>query len=118
MLIGDVRGNGLAAVDDATAVIGAFCEAAHRDVKLEHVALSLDASVRRRVDQVGQTDSNAAERFITALVLEIPDDLYVVHVRTRCSCTPTASSRPATRRASSTRRWTVSRSSPRTSRTT
>ncbi|WP_406373658.1 serine/threonine-protein phosphatase [Streptomyces sp. NBC_01550] len=80
MLIGDVRGNGLAAVDDAAAVIGAFREAAHRDVQLEHVALSLDASVRRRVDQAGQTDSNASERFITALVLEIPDDLDVVHV--------------------------------------
>ncbi|WP_051371612.1 PP2C family protein-serine/threonine phosphatase [Streptomyces sp. 142MFCol3.1] len=80
MLIGDVQGNGLAAVDDAAAVIGAFREAAHRDVRLEHVALSLDASVRRRVEQAGQRDSNASERFITALVLEIPDDLYVVHV--------------------------------------
>jgi serine phosphatase RsbU (regulator of sigma subunit) len=80
MLIGDVRGNGLAAVDDAAAVIGAFREAAHRDVRLEHVALALDAGVRRRVDQAGQTDSNAAERFITALVLEIPDDSHVVHV--------------------------------------
>ncbi|MFI5816821.1 PP2C family protein-serine/threonine phosphatase [Streptomyces sp. NPDC051643] len=80
MLIGDVRGNGLAAVDDAAAVIGAFREAAHRDVQLEHVALSLDAGVRRRVDRVSETDSNAAERFITALVLEIPDDLHVVRV--------------------------------------
>ncbi|MFD8424573.1 PP2C family protein-serine/threonine phosphatase [Streptomyces sp. NPDC059466] len=80
MLIGDVRGNGLAAVDDAAAVIGAFREAAHRDVRLEHVALSLDASVRRHVDQAGQTDGNASERFITALVLEVPDDYPVVHV--------------------------------------
>ncbi|MGY5036458.1 PP2C family protein-serine/threonine phosphatase [Streptomyces sp. 900116325] len=80
MLIGDVRGHGLAAVDDAAAVIGAFREAAHRDARLEHVALALDAGVRRRVDQAGQTDSNAAERFITALVLEIPDDSHVVHV--------------------------------------
>ncbi|MFE5139008.1 PP2C family protein-serine/threonine phosphatase [Streptomyces fagopyri] len=80
MLIGDVRGNGLAAVDDAAAVIGAFREAAHRDVRLEHVALSLDAGVRRRVDQVSSTDINASERFITALVLEIPDDLHVVRV--------------------------------------
>ncbi|WP_393087222.1 PP2C family protein-serine/threonine phosphatase [Streptomyces sp. LN704] len=80
MLIGDVRGNGLAAVDDAAAVIGAFREAAHRDVQLEHVALSLDAGVRRRVDQVSETDNDAAEGFITALVLEIPDDLHVVRV--------------------------------------
>lgn len=80
MLIGDVRGNGLAAVDDAAAVIGAFREVAHREVRLEHVAVSLDAGVRRRIEQVGETDTNASERFITALVLEVPDDLPVVRV--------------------------------------
>jgi serine phosphatase RsbU (regulator of sigma subunit) len=80
MLIGDVRGHGLAAVDDAAAVIGAFREAAHRDQRLEQVACSLDCSARRRLDQAGEDDSTAAERFITALVLEIPDDLHVVRV--------------------------------------
>ncbi|MFG2426134.1 PP2C family protein-serine/threonine phosphatase [Streptomyces sp. NPDC048448] len=80
MLIGDVRGNGLAAVDDAAAVIGAFREVAHRELQLEHVAVSLDAGVRRRVDQAGERDTHASERFITALVLEIPDDFPVVRV--------------------------------------
>lgn len=80
ILIGDVRGHGLAAVDDAAAVIGAFREAAHRDPELEHLALSLDAGVRRRVDQADGTDCHAGERFITALVLEIPDDVHVVRV--------------------------------------
>ncbi|WP_055589378.1 PP2C family protein-serine/threonine phosphatase [Peterkaempfera griseoplana] len=80
LLIGDVRGHGLAAVDEAAAVIGCFREAAHRDGRLEHLALSLDASVRRRLDLAAQSDSCAAERFITALILEIPDDLAVVRV--------------------------------------
>ncbi|WP_377266842.1 PP2C family protein-serine/threonine phosphatase [Peterkaempfera sp. SMS 1(5)a] len=89
LLIGDVRGHGLAAVDDAAAVIGSFREAAHRDAELEQVALSLDTSVRRRVDlaeqaeraqRADQADCNASERFITALVLEIPEDVPVVRV--------------------------------------
>ncbi|MFJ4985905.1 PP2C family protein-serine/threonine phosphatase [Streptomyces sp. NPDC088732] len=80
LLIADVRGKGLAAVDDAAAVLGAFREAAHRDMFLKGVAIALEASVARHFGQVGERDAQAGERFVTALVLEIPDNLPVVRV--------------------------------------
>ncbi|MFD3456689.1 PP2C family protein-serine/threonine phosphatase [Streptomyces sp. NPDC058691] len=80
LLIGDVRGKGLAAVDDAATVLGAFREAAHRDRFLKGVAIALEASVARHFGEVGERDAHAAERFVTALVVEIPDNLPVVRV--------------------------------------
>ncbi|MEU3186831.1 PP2C family protein-serine/threonine phosphatase [Streptomyces sp. NPDC006923] len=80
LIIGDVRGKGLAAVDDAAAVLGAFREAAHRDAALSELVASLEGSVRRHLRSVGETDRDSGEHFITALVLEIPDDPPVVRL--------------------------------------
>jgi serine phosphatase RsbU (regulator of sigma subunit) len=47
ILIGDVRGKGLPAIDDASAVLGAFRESAQQYRTLPELAASLERSVRR-----------------------------------------------------------------------
>ncbi|MER6978961.1 PP2C family protein-serine/threonine phosphatase [Streptomyces carpinensis] len=74
LLIGDVKGKGLAALDDAAAVLGAFREAAHQHPTLPDLAAALEESVRRHVAEAAETDPDAAERFITALLVEFPAD--------------------------------------------
>lgn len=71
-LIGDVKGKGLAALDDTAALLGAFREAAHQHPTLPGLAAALEGSFRRHVAEVADTDPDAAERFITALLLEFP----------------------------------------------
>lgn len=83
LLIGDVRGKGLLAVQTAAALLSAFREAAHDAPDLPHLAGRLETSVSRHASQYpGVPGSEIAERFITALLAEIPDDEQVV--RTVC----------------------------------
>ncbi|MEV4557488.1 PP2C family protein-serine/threonine phosphatase [Kitasatospora sp. NPDC049285] len=49
VLVGDVRGKGLGAVQTAAVVLGAFREAAYDEAKLPAVAARIEASVRRHV---------------------------------------------------------------------
>lgn len=79
-LIGDVRGKGLPAVEDAAALLGAFREAAHHHAGLPELAASLERSVRRHLDQLTETDPEAGERFVTALLAEVPDAECVVRI--------------------------------------
>ncbi len=70
LLIGDVRGKGLAAVRTATVVLGEFRSAAADLDDLAAVARQIDRRVR---DYVGDED------FVTALMLEVRDDgAYVI----------------------------------------
>lgn len=71
LLIGDVRGKGLSAVGVASAVIGAFREAAHDEPDLARLARRLDTSVARY--SASAPDRDSAERFATALLAEITD---------------------------------------------
>jgi serine phosphatase RsbU (regulator of sigma subunit) len=79
-LIGDVRGKGLPAVEDASALLGAFREAAHHHATLPELAASLELSVRRHLAQLTESDPEAGERFITALLAEVPDDAGLVRI--------------------------------------
>ena len=74
LIIGDVSGKGLAAIDDAGTLLGAFRESAHWYDSLPELAAHLEVSVGRHLQGVTDGDHNVAERFITALLLEIPDD--------------------------------------------
>ncbi|MEV1175210.1 PP2C family protein-serine/threonine phosphatase [Nonomuraea sp. NPDC049784] len=76
VIIGDARGKGLPAVSDATVVLGAFREAARRQVALPTLGAELDDSVRFNIglDQLPDLSENVAEGFVTAAVLDIPDD--------------------------------------------
>ncbi|MFG2074344.1 PP2C family protein-serine/threonine phosphatase [Nonomuraea maritima] len=65
LLIGDVQGKGLAAVETAAWVLGAFREAAYDEADLGHIGERLEASLARHLN---------GEQFVTAIVGEIHDD--------------------------------------------
>ncbi|MFE9361098.1 PP2C family protein-serine/threonine phosphatase [Streptomyces olivaceoviridis] len=87
VLIGDVRGKGLAAVGEAAALMGAFQEAAHQHTTLPALADALDHSLCRYLTQFPGTDDEVQEHFITALLLEIPDHDLVARL-TPCGHPP------------------------------
>ncbi|GGN11321.1 PP2C family protein-serine/threonine phosphatase [Streptomyces fuscichromogenes] len=72
VLIGDVRGKGLAAIGEAALLLGAFRETAHRDITLPELAVVLEQSVSRYAAD-RDSPEEAGERFATALLIEIPD---------------------------------------------
>lgn len=72
LLIGDVRGKGLAAAGAAGAIANSFRDAAFDEPDLAAVARRLDTSAVRYSASLPGTD--ASERFATALFVEIPAD--------------------------------------------
>ncbi|KOG67149.1 serine/threonine-protein phosphatase [Streptomyces sp. MC1] len=70
LLIGDVRGKGLLAVETAAALLGAFREAAHDEPALPALADRVETSMNRRAVLLG--GSEVGERFVTAVFAEIP----------------------------------------------
>ncbi|MEV0848896.1 PP2C family protein-serine/threonine phosphatase [Streptomyces sp. NPDC049954] len=68
LLIGDVRGKGLQALDDTALVLGAFRAAAHLDLGLPDLAAHLDAALAWSNEEKG-----TEEEFATALLVDIPD---------------------------------------------
>jgi serine phosphatase RsbU (regulator of sigma subunit) len=77
-VIGDVRGKGLPAVDDAVSLLGGFREAAPRAADLPELAAYLEESMETHFADAGETDDTAGERFVTALFLEISFDIGTV----------------------------------------
>ncbi|MFE1958602.1 PP2C family protein-serine/threonine phosphatase [Streptomyces sp. NPDC059479] len=73
VVIGDVRGKGLASIGEASVVLGAFREGAHRCTSLLELAAALEGSVSRSLEEVADTQDDPGEHFTTALVLDIPD---------------------------------------------
>ncbi len=80
LLIGDVRGKGLAAVGDAAALLGAFRELAHQHEDPAALADALEASYRRHLAELTAGGQDVQENFTTALVLDLPDDRPTVRV--------------------------------------
>ncbi|MGW2374100.1 PP2C family protein-serine/threonine phosphatase [Kitasatospora sp. NPDC001683] len=76
LLIGDVRGKGLLAVETAAATLAAFREAAYDEPDLPAIARRLERSMSRRAAQLPSSD----ERFITTVLAEIPGDEPVVRI--------------------------------------
>ncbi|WP_345362778.1 PP2C family protein-serine/threonine phosphatase [Actinoallomurus liliacearum] len=79
LIIGDVRGKGLAAVNDAAALIGAFRGAAAQRGDLSELADFLEGSVRSQIADPAQPKMSG-ESFITAMLIEIPDDEPVLRL--------------------------------------
>ncbi|MEI7030675.1 PP2C family protein-serine/threonine phosphatase [Streptomyces pratensis] len=69
VLMGDVRGKGMAAVASTSTLIGAFREAAHYVPSLEELAMRLEQSLERDRAQHPRVDED--EEFTTALFAEI-----------------------------------------------
>ena len=83
VVMGDVRGHGLAAIGTAAAVLGSFREAVHDEPELGGVLRRLDRALARELRErsraehpsTGQEpDSPVAEEFVTVLLLEIGRD--------------------------------------------
>ncbi|MGW5328317.1 PP2C family protein-serine/threonine phosphatase [Streptomyces sp. NPDC004014] len=74
VIIGDVRGKGLTAIGEASMLLGAFRECAHQYATLPELAAALEASVCRYLAESAETEQDADEHFITALLLDIPDE--------------------------------------------
>ncbi|MFD9544289.1 PP2C family protein-serine/threonine phosphatase [Streptomyces sp. NPDC060022] len=70
LVVGDVRGKGLDAVEAVAVVIGAFREAAEQELSLEGVAQRLERALAREGTRRGGLDS--MEGFVTAVLAEIP----------------------------------------------
>ncbi|MFJ5533122.1 PP2C family protein-serine/threonine phosphatase [Streptomyces sp. NPDC093261] len=80
LLLGDVRGKGLPAIEEASLVLGAFRSAAHREPTLRSLSRELDAIVIWSRCEPGKDCSDTEESFITAVLVDIPDDAPVLHV--------------------------------------
>lgn len=72
LIVGDVRGKGITAVSDAALLLGAFRGAAHRQASLDELVTYLDRSVCWDLSEPGETN-RSGETFITATILDIPD---------------------------------------------
>ncbi|MFE5039264.1 PP2C family protein-serine/threonine phosphatase [Streptomyces sp. NPDC056683] len=87
VMIGDVRGKGLTAIGEAALLLGAFRETAHQHATLPELAAALERSIARYLAGF-EPDDETGERFVTALLLEIPDDEPVVRVTSCGHLTP------------------------------
>jgi serine phosphatase RsbU (regulator of sigma subunit) len=76
LIIGDARGKGLGAIGDIATVLGAFRSDAHHRCSLSELATALERTVRWALAEDPHADTGEwpGERFVTAAVLEIPDD--------------------------------------------
>ncbi|WP_030811666.1 PP2C family protein-serine/threonine phosphatase [Streptomyces sp. NRRL S-337] len=72
LIVGDVRGKGLEAVEAAVVVIGAFREAAEQEATLEAVAGRLERALQREGGRRAGLDQY--EGFTTAVLAEVPAD--------------------------------------------
>jgi serine phosphatase RsbU (regulator of sigma subunit) len=77
LIIGDVRGKGLTAVADAALLIGTFRDAARQQGTLAELAAYLDRSICSNMIEAAESEQTE-ESFVTAAIVEIPDDEPVV----------------------------------------
>ncbi|MFD6292748.1 PP2C family protein-serine/threonine phosphatase [Streptomyces sp. NPDC060205] len=75
VLLGDVQGKGLPAVDAAAALLGTFRESAYHEASLAVVAERLETRMRRQrqyVADLGEEPARGVERFATAVLVGFP----------------------------------------------
>ncbi|WP_338897113.1 PP2C family protein-serine/threonine phosphatase [Streptomyces sp. TG1A-60] len=72
VLIGDVQGKGLAAVEAASVLLGTFREAAYHEPDPGTVAERLETRMVRHVRYCAHVGRDDAERFATAVLLDFP----------------------------------------------
>ena len=80
LLIGDVRGKGLSSISDTAVVLGAFRAASHRQIPLPQLVGHMEDAIRWGLAEFSGSEDDAAERFVTAAIVDIPDHEPVVHL--------------------------------------
>ncbi|MFI8966086.1 PP2C family protein-serine/threonine phosphatase [Streptomyces sp. NPDC053493] len=78
VMIGDVQGKGLSAVETASVLLGSYRAAVTEAPDLAALAQRLEQGLERY--GAWDPDTDAAERFATVLLLEIPEDRNVVRL--------------------------------------
>ncbi|WP_432001983.1 PP2C family protein-serine/threonine phosphatase [Streptomyces sioyaensis] len=74
LVVGDVRGKGMAAVGEAAVLVGAFRGSAYRNLSLPGVVAHLGNSVYWNTTQLDGAGPESAESFVTALVVDVRND--------------------------------------------
>lgn len=74
LLLGDVQGKGLAAVEAAAALLGTFREAAYHERVLDTVAGRLEVRMLRHVRYCAAVGRDEGDRFATAVLVAFPED--------------------------------------------
>ncbi|MEU3253111.1 PP2C family protein-serine/threonine phosphatase [Streptomyces sp. NPDC006997] len=74
VLVGDVQGKGLRAVETAAALLGTFREAAYHEGQLTTVAGRLETRMRRHRDHMAALGYAEGDRFATAVLLDFPHE--------------------------------------------
>ncbi|WP_433175010.1 PP2C family protein-serine/threonine phosphatase [Actinoallomurus sp. CA-150999] len=74
LIIGDVRGKGLAAIDTSALVVGAFRAAAHQRSALPDLLSFLDGAAELEPARLHGGGPDPGEGFVTAAVVDIPDE--------------------------------------------
>jgi serine phosphatase RsbU (regulator of sigma subunit) len=80
LVIGDVRGKGLATIGSTAVMLGTFRALAHRQLPLPELVAHLEGAVRWDSTENAGSDTDVGESFVTAVVAEIPDDEPVVRL--------------------------------------
>ena len=83
LVIGDVRGKGLATIGSTAIMLGTFRALAHRQLPLPELVAQLEGAVRWDFTENAGADSDVGETFVTAVIADIPDDEPVVHLISR-----------------------------------
>ncbi|ANP48310.1 hypothetical protein J2Z21_003702 [Streptomyces griseochromogenes] len=74
VLVGDVQGKGLGAVETAAALLGTFREAGYHEADLGTVAERLETRMMRHRRHTTVLGRDGGERFATAVLLSFPED--------------------------------------------
>jgi hypothetical protein len=80
LVVGDVRGKGLAAIGSTAIMLGTFRALAHRQLPLPELVAHLEGAVRWDSTENAGPETDAGEGFVTAVIADIPDDEPVVHL--------------------------------------
>ena len=83
LVIGDVRGKGLATIGSTAVMLGTFRALAHRQLPLPELVAQLEGAVRWDSTENAGPETDAGESFVTAVIVDIPDDEPVVHLISR-----------------------------------
>jgi hypothetical protein len=83
LVIGDVRGKGLATIGSTAIMLGTFRALAHRQLPLPELVAQLEGAVRWDSTENAGPEPDAGESFVTAVIVDIPDDEPVVHLISR-----------------------------------
>ena len=80
LVIGDVRGKGLATIDSTAIMLGTFRALAHRQLPLPELVAHLEGAVRWDSTGNAGLELDVGETFVTAVIADIPDDESAVHL--------------------------------------